>query len=302
MLLVRALQCLTSILMREVLRTFPSSFPPRNPTLLPTPISLLTLPPSSPHHLISLITSSPSSSLMSLLTSSPTQPYPEAHQMVSEESPGPLGMVVLTLQRPHCYPCVSSPIGKPSIALLMALPSRGATINVIQRIGVNYSTFGIFLLNDDNGTLVDALKSEHHHNAENITKAIMQRWLEGKGKTPVSWATLIGALRQATLIVLADQIEDALQHISRSTPTVEKATELEIGDSLLHGTSADSVRLTPGVDGSPEICLRKVLQKRLAGPNPLARDLIRDVMACGQRAVAKALEEKFGGGWGRDRV
>ncbi|KAL5505335.1 hypothetical protein EMCRGX_G006750 [Ephydatia muelleri] len=112
-----------------------------------------------------------------------------AHRMIPEDPPGPLG--------------------EPSIALLMALPSRGGTINVIQRIGVNYSTFGIFLLNDDNGTLVDALKSEHLLNAENITTAILQRWLEGKGKTPVSWATLIGALRQATLNTLADQIEAA---------------------------------------------------------------------------------------------
>eukprot|EP00731_Ephydatia_muelleri_P005504 Em0002g1680a len=112
-----------------------------------------------------------------------------AHRMIPEDPPGPLG--------------------EPSIALLMALPSRVATINVIQRIGVNYSTFGIFLLNDDNGTLVDALKSQHLLNAENITTAILQRWLEGKGKTPVSWATLIGALRQATLNTLADQIEAA---------------------------------------------------------------------------------------------
>ena len=129
--------------------------------------------------------------------------------MVSEEPPGPLGMVVLTLQSPHCYPCVSSPIGEPSIALLMTFPSRGGPINIIQRIGVNYSTFGIFLLNDDNGTLVDALKSEHHHNAENITTAIFQKWLEGMGKKPVSWATLIAALRQATLNTLADQIAAA---------------------------------------------------------------------------------------------
>ena len=185
-------------------------------------ISLLTSSPSSPHfspHLISLLTSS-----THLITSSPTQPYPQAHQMISEEPPGPLGMVVLTLQSPHCYPCVSSPIGKPSIALLMALPSRGGTINVIQRIGFDYSIFGIFLLNDDNGTLVDALKSEHHHNAENITKAIFQKWLEGKGKTPVSWATLIDVLRMSCLDELADEIKDIL----RSTPTGEKSTELEM--------------------------------------------------------------------------
>ena len=152
--------------------------------------------------------------------------------MISEEPPGPLSMVVLTLQSPHCYPCVSSPIGKPSIALLMDLPSRGATINVIQRIGAHYSIFGIFLLNDDDGTLVDALTREHHHNAEDITKAILQRWLEGKGKTPVSWATLIDVLKWVGLDELVDQLVDAsFPGVSRSTPTGEKSTELEMESS-----------------------------------------------------------------------
>ena len=114
--------------------------------------------------------------------------------MIPEEPPGPLDMVVLTLQSPHCYPCVSLPIGMPSIAFMMALPSRGATINVIQRIGVNYFKFGIFILKDSSMMLVRALESQHLLNAEDITKAILLRWLEGKGKTPVSWATLIGGL------------------------------------------------------------------------------------------------------------
>ena len=77
---------------------------------------------------------------------------------------------------------------------------------------------------------IRALESQHC-NAENITKVILQRWLEGKGKTPVSWATLIDVLKWVGMNVLADQIEDALQQIKdilRSTPTAEKATELEM--------------------------------------------------------------------------
>ena len=113
--------------------------------------------------------------------------------------------------------------------LLFALPSRGGTINVIRKIVAHYFMFGVFLLNDDNGTLVRALTSQHHHyDAENITTAILQCWLDGKGKTPVSWATLIGALREIDLDELADQIENALLDIPRSTPTAEKATELEM--------------------------------------------------------------------------
>ena len=62
----------------------------------------------------------------------------------------------------------------------------------------------------------------------------------------------------------------------------------------MHGTSVDSVHLTPGIDGSPEGYLREVLGRWLDAPNPLVQDLIRALRVCGQEEVAETLEEKFG--------
>ena len=69
-------------------------------------------------------------------------------------------------------------------------------VNVAVEVGVRYSSFGIFLLNDANGVIciVQALEMEHQRNAERINMAILQRWLQGMGVMPVTWSTLVDVL------------------------------------------------------------------------------------------------------------
>ena len=54
------------------------------------------------------------------------------------------------------------PSATPSIRELMSI-SVGH-LNMIQSVGTRYPTLGIFLLQDDNGVLVEALTLEHQHN------------------------------------------------------------------------------------------------------------------------------------------
>ena len=68
-------------------------------------------------------------------------------------------------------------------------------VNIAEQIGVNYFKFGIFLLEDSNGVIVQALEKQLHFNAEQINIAILQRWLEGKGVMPVTWSTLVSVLQ-----------------------------------------------------------------------------------------------------------
>ena len=67
-------------------------------------------------------------------------------------------------------------------------------VNIAELIGVNYFKFGILLLEDSNGIIVKALENQFHFNTEQINIAILQRWLEGKGR-PVTWSTLVTALQ-----------------------------------------------------------------------------------------------------------
>ena len=79
-------------------------------------------------------------------------------------------------------------------------------LKVPQEVGANYSTFGIFLLNDQTGSKVDAIEEYCRGNAGKITRKILQEWLEGKG-LPMTWESLVQTLRNINLSVLADQIE-----------------------------------------------------------------------------------------------
>ena len=79
-------------------------------------------------------------------------------------------------------------------------------LKVHQQVGANYSTFGIIILNDQNGSRVDSIEECCRGNPEKITRKILQEWLEGKG-LPVTWESLIKTLRDVELTVLADHIQ-----------------------------------------------------------------------------------------------
>ena len=80
-------------------------------------------------------------------------------------------------------------------------------LNTIESIGTKYPKLGIQLLEDDNGVLLDALRSEHLLNAEEITQAIFQKWITGTGRKPTTWRTLVDVLRQCQLTAQADAID-----------------------------------------------------------------------------------------------
>ena len=48
---------------------------------------------------------------------------------------------------------------------------------------------------------------EHSNNAEQVNIAILQEWLTGRGKKPVTWTTLVEVLRDIELSTLAGDIE-----------------------------------------------------------------------------------------------
>ena len=87
----------------------------------------------------------------------------------------------------------------------------GDTINITSEVGSEYENFGIFLLNDMDGEIVDEI-TEKHSTPEKIVKEILKHWIRGKGKQPrpVSWETLIDALKATGLTELASCIHKSL--------------------------------------------------------------------------------------------
>ena len=100
---------------------------------------------------------------------------------------------------------------KPVLTKLLKFPGRRGKINIPEQIGTNYKTLGIFLLQDNTGTIISGIERAKMHDAEEINKAILEKWIGGKGQGPFTWDTLVECLQDTELNVLANEIEEVLQ-------------------------------------------------------------------------------------------
>ena len=104
---------------------------------------------------------------------------------------------------------------KPTLPeLLNFKTSSGSTVRIMQQIGPNYLILGPLLLNDNTGAVTSAIVSQYQRDADAINQNILTRWLQGQGKTPVSWSTLTDVLKEVGLLELSQIIQDSL---TRST-------------------------------------------------------------------------------------
>ena len=95
----------------------------------------------------------------------------------------------------------------PNLKGILELRERG--VDVIRDIGTKYEDFGVFLLDDLNGTRVDALKEQYRGDSEKIIREIIKEWLKG----PVSWEALETALRKTGLVELAKHLNETLKYL-----------------------------------------------------------------------------------------
>ena len=110
-----------------------------------------------------------------------------------------------------CFSCPTithHPGTKPSIQELLRFTcADGRVINIPVEIGYKYVLFGIFLLNDRTGSRVKIIAHKYSIDAELINTEILQQWLIGGGKQPVTWATLVEVLHDIEFSILAYEIE-----------------------------------------------------------------------------------------------
>ena len=74
----------------------------------------------------------------------------------------------------------------------------------------DYTTFGMCLLQDENGLAINLIKRNHiHDGVESVTEAILQKWLTSDAPAR-TYQHLIECLRQSELGALAELIESTL--------------------------------------------------------------------------------------------
>ena len=96
---------------------------------------------------------------------------------------------------------------QPTLIELVRFRGRERRINIPQEISTKYPQFGILLLEDTNGTRIRNIEYKHREDAEQINLEILQEWINGRGRQPVSWTTLTEILQDVELSELASDIE-----------------------------------------------------------------------------------------------
>ena len=113
-------------------------------------------------------------------------------------------------QPPKPLPTIKA-TDRPTLPQLINFETRSGGINIAEQIGTSYRNLGLHLLEDANGVVTKAIRDQYHHDAATINYEILQRWIQGKGRQPVQWSTLIDVLKKIQLSQLAREIADNMQ-------------------------------------------------------------------------------------------
>ena len=99
----------------------------------------------------------------------------------------------------------------PSLVEFISFPKGKSKINLAVEIGAHYHDFGVLLLNDKSGNLISSIEREQRINASCINVEIFKKWLQGTGRQPVTWKTLVAVLIDVGLKSLAIDVVTQLQ-------------------------------------------------------------------------------------------
>ena len=92
--------------------------------------------------------------------------------------------------------------------------ANGKPLKIIATVAAgDYMTFGMFLLQDENGDGVDLIKDDHiHDGAVGVTQAILKKWLTSGAAPTRTYQHLIKCLEQSELGALAEKIADVISY------------------------------------------------------------------------------------------
>jgi len=107
---------------------------------------------------------------------------------------------------------------RPTLPQLMFLECPdGTIIRIIDRTSPNWNSLGLGL--EFEGHVLQTINQNAFHQANRACQSLLQDWLEGKGKNPVTWETLIKALGKANFPQLVQELKKAfnLQPVDSTT-------------------------------------------------------------------------------------
>ena len=88
----------------------------------------------------------------------------------------------------------------------------GERINIIQQVAPKWMDFATSLDFDPNGNTMQVISQRCRGDPEACCREMMQTWLKGKGRQPATFELLMEILDECNLIVLAQQVKDAIPY------------------------------------------------------------------------------------------
>ena len=87
----------------------------------------------------------------------------------------------------------------------------GKIIEIIKYIAADWhDRVGIHLNFDSTGRTLALIRARNRSDPEACCIDMMMEWLEGRGRQPANWATLVNVLKDAEFSVLAEDVEQLL--------------------------------------------------------------------------------------------
>ena len=78
--------------------------------------------------------------------------------------------------------CCDIPTGEVTLKRMICFHCcDGSQINILEKVGVKYFDFGLYLLNDDNGTQLSIIEKNNKGDIISHVREIVQKWLAGNG-------------------------------------------------------------------------------------------------------------------------
>ena len=94
---------------------------------------------------------------------------------------------------------------------LKSKPGR-RRINIIQEVAPHWQDFATNLDFDPNGTTMQMISQRQRSDPEACCREMMQTWLKGRGRQPATLELLVEILTDCNLIVLAQQVKEAIPY------------------------------------------------------------------------------------------
>ena len=96
---------------------------------------------------------------------------------------------------------------KPQLHQLQLLCRDHVVVNVIRAVAPSWEKFALYLMMER--SVIDRWKINTNE-FEDATRKLFGHWLDGNGRQPISWKTLIQALHESDLPIVAIKVEEIL--------------------------------------------------------------------------------------------